>query len=191
MTDQTDQTNYNSKEISILGWRHSHMNKEIIEIERLAYMLANNKYKIYTGAGGGFMYAANKGSFEADANCSFGYKLEMFDDETNNDVFEAQNLISINGANNLSSYLLRKHLLITKDILIFCPGGIGTIDEFTEAVTMKKIGLINPNIICFHKDFWLSFKKGVTSTHTKMSFPDDMINLITDDIQEIFDFINY
>lgn len=184
------QTNYNSKEISILGWRHSYMDKEITQIEDLAFMLSNKRYKIYTGAGGGFMYSANKGAFNADTTCSYGYSVDIFDDEVDKTVFEPQNLISVNGTHNLSSYFLRKHLLITKDILIFCPGGMGTLDEFTEAITMKKIGLINPIIICFHKDFWLSFKKGATSSHPKMTFPDDCINLITDNIIEIYDFIN-
>ena len=50
----------------------------------------------------------------------------------------------------------RKHLLIEKsDVFIILPGGIGTLDEFFEVLTMRQIGLLgNKKIIIAN---WFGF----------------------------------
>lgn len=171
------------KTISILGWRHDHMKYELENIEQLAEKLALLGHPIYTGAGGGFMYYANRGTYKTNPSLSFGYYLPDFDDELDNSVIPQENIIVCD------TYQQRKQLLIEKNILIFCPGGLGTINEFSEAITMKRMGIINPIIICFHKDFWLGFAKGCSSSHKEMKYPHEAINLITDNIQDIYQFI--
>lgn len=178
-----DHTNNCTKDITVLGWRHPHMVNETSEIEQLTYQLSLLDYRIHTGAGGGFMESANRGAFKANPNNSFGYTIPNFDDEIVPNIILSENIFTCN------TFHIRKKILLSKPFLIFCPGGMGTLDEFTEIITMKKMGLCNPYILCYSKDFWLSFKKGLTSTHQEMSFPDDLIDVISDDVQELYSFI--
>ncbi len=63
----------------------------------------------------------------------------------------------------------RKHLLISKaDTFIILPGGIGTLDEFFEVLTMKQIGLIknDKKIILAN---WFGFYNELIKQLQKMS----------------------
>jgi predicted Rossmann-fold nucleotide-binding protein len=174
------------QQVSILGWRRECLTHELEEIEKLSSKLASHNYNIFTGAGAGFMHAANKGAYSINPLYSWGYYLDMFDDEldTENPVIPECNII------HCGTYHIRKKLLLSKPVLVFCPGGMGTLDEFTEALCMKKMGLYNGKIICYNKDFWYSFQKGLTQSHHSHEFiSTDAIDMVTDDIEDILDFI--
>ena len=56
----------------IFGWKRNHLKSYLNDCENIAHKLTLDGYDIYTGGGNGFMLSANKGSYNANKNKSFG-----------------------------------------------------------------------------------------------------------------------
>lgn len=170
-----------NKIVSVLGWKENHYQEMLGNVKKLCYNLSKFNYHIQTGAGGGFMNAANYGAYEDNPFHSFGTKLVQFDDIDDSELY-----IPKDNLTTLNSYTIRKKsLILTADYLVFCPGGFGTLDEFTEAINYKRMERFKGKIYCYGFSFWNGMKIWIESNEN-MKWPEDAIEMITDDVTEIF-----
>lgn len=140
----------------IFGWKRDNLKKDLDDCSDISKKLALKDFNIFTGGGGGFMMAANKGCFEIDPLKSFAISVKCLVGR------EWQSNIYLNKKNLLivDSFAERKKLLYKdKDLYIFFPGGMGTIDEFSELITLFKTGELEIKpIILYNKKFWNTLK---------------------------------
>lgn len=106
-------------------------------------------FVIITGGGPGIMMAANQGAFESGCE-SIGLNITLPHEQQPNPF------ITPDLAFRFHYFALRKmHFLIRARALVAFPGGYGTLDELTEALTLiqtRKMDRIP--IILFGKSFW-------------------------------------
>jgi uncharacterized protein (TIGR00730 family) len=117
--------------------------------EELAYKIASNGIGIVTGGGPGVMMAANKGCQRAGAkSCGVAIKLP-FEEDINPYVDKSHSL-------NVRYYFVRKVLLVRYALaFVILPGGVGTLDELFEVVTLIQTKKVKPfPIILIGKKYW-------------------------------------
>ncbi|MFN8579101.1 MAG: TIGR00730 family Rossman fold protein [Candidatus Sericytochromatia bacterium] len=147
--------------------------------------LSNIGFTVMTGGGPGIMEAANRGAKDVDGR-SIGCNILLSTEQKPNPYLDRWVLFE--------HFFVRKVMLIKYSYaFIVMPGGVGTLDELFEALTLiqtKKIS--NFPIILIGKSYWqplieqlkLMIKENTVS-------PEDMnLLLITDSVQEAIDHIN-
>jgi hypothetical protein len=167
--------------ITILGWKRDRMPELLKLCEDLSYELAKLNFTIVTGGGGGFMEAGNKGAYKFDKNSSISYGVKKLN-EINFSTIPKNKYICEN-------FAIRKSMLLdTSSCLIFFPGGVGTLDEFMDTINLYKTKNreIKP-IICVGNTYWNSLRDWFNLN--KMDFPNEYISLISEDLDEILNFV--
>ncbi|HOJ30507.1 MAG TPA: TIGR00730 family Rossman fold protein [bacterium] len=117
------------------------------EAENLGKILVKNGYAVITGGGPGIMEAANKGAFEAGGK-SIGLNIELPHEQKPNQYIS--HLITFR-------YFFVRKVMFVKYATAFVvfPGGFGTIDEFTEAITLVQTGRVKKfPVILVNKNHW-------------------------------------
>ena len=104
------------------------------------------------------------------------------------DVEDANEYILPGNLFSLYDFYSRKMMLLTTaKYLVFFPGGMGTLDEFSEIINLIKVDprirKNNPKIYLCHKKFWNGMKELYESCD--LNFPNEHITLITDSIDDI------
>ena len=115
----------------------------------LAKVIAQRGYGIITGGGPGIMEAANKGAQEANG-ISVGLNIELpFEQTANSYIDKAHNL-------NFEYFFVRKVMFVKfAQAFVVLPGGIGTLDELFEALTLVQTEKIKKiPIILVNQSFW-------------------------------------
>ena len=115
--------------------------------ERTAYLLAKEGYAVMTGGGPGIMEAGNKGASEAKGE-SIGLNIDL--------PFEQKPNPYIKTLFNFHYFFCRKVMFVkyAKAFVIF-PGGYGTLDEFSEAITLIQTRRIERfPVILFGSYYW-------------------------------------
>ena len=164
----------------ILGWKREHLNNYLIDCEKICSQLTKDGYDIYTGAGSGFMEYANKGAFKIDENKSFGITVECLKNEHNSSINQDNFLVTKDFSER------KKELLIDYDLIIFFPGGIGTLDEFTETMNLLKTKELDfKNVILYGYKYWNSLISWFE--FNKIQFPMQFITGIVDSVNEFND----
>jgi len=109
--------------------------------------LARAQWVTLTGGGPGVMEAANKGAFEAGGH-SLGCNITL--------PFEQNANPYLHRVFTCDYFFTRKFLLIAfSDAFIFLPGGLGTLDEFFEVVTLLQTNKVPPlPVILVGREFW-------------------------------------
>jgi uncharacterized protein (TIGR00730 family) len=139
--------------------------------EDIAYQLVQSGYGVITGGGPGIMEAGNKGAHRAGGK-SVGLNIYLPHEQKGNPYIDPDKLITFD-------YFFVRKVMFTKysQGFIVMPGGFGTMDELTEALTLiqtKKIGRFP--IVLVGKKFWAGWidwiKKVLVSE--KMIHPDDL-----------------
>ena len=170
------------------------INKYYQKAKKLSYKITkwnirnhnSNKYVITSGAGPGIMSAANEGAKEAGGK-SIGLGISLPFEQTNNKwITKGLNFV-------FHYFFMRKFwfIYITKGIIIW-PGGVGTLDEFFEILTLlqtKKITRKIP-IILFGKDFWeglIDWDRLISNNLISKSDLD--LFVILDSVDEAFDYL--
>ena len=147
-------------------------NKYYQQAEEIGYLLTQKGYGVITGGGPGIMEAANKGAKRGEGK-SVGLNIELPFEQSHNRFIDNDKLL------NFDYFFVRKVMFIKyAQGFIVLPGGVGTLDELFEAITLiqtKKIGKIP--IILVGKSFWEGLidwiKKTMLSKEKNIS-PEDL-----------------
>jgi len=120
------------------------------ETEEIAYRLGQLGFSIVTGGGPGVMEAANKGARRAGVT-SVGLNISLPEEQICNAY--ATKSITFN------HFFTRKVMLVKYAVaFVIMPGGLGTLDEVTEVLTLMQTHKIKPfPVILFNGEFWKGF----------------------------------
>lgn len=115
----------------------------------IAQSIAEKGYGIITGGGPGIMEAGNKGAQLAEG-VSVGLNIDLpFEQTSNTYIDSAHNL-------NFEYFFVRKVMFVKfSKAFIVLPGGVGTLDELFEAITLVQTEKIKKiPIILVKTDYW-------------------------------------
>lgn len=175
------------KVVSIFGSaRLSENSPYYQDARRLGYLLGQAGYKVVTGGGPGIMEAANRGDFEATGK-SIGLNIQL--------PFSQRMNKYVTSGIGFHYFFTRKVMLAAAaQAYVFFPGGFGTLDEFSEIITLiqtKKMA--STPVILMGVDYWqplldwienIVYKKieGVhcedMGIYTLVSSPEEAVRLI-------------
>jgi uncharacterized protein (TIGR00730 family) len=151
------------------------------QARRLARRLAEEGYGIVTGGGPGIMEAANRGAAEANG-ISVGLNILI--------PFEQ-------AANPYATYRMQFHYFFSRRVMfvkessgvVVMPGGIGTLDEFFEVLTLKQTGKIESlPIVLFSSRYWgglLAWMRNTLLAEGMISEADLALFEVADDVEEV------
>ena len=172
--------------ITFFGSARCRKGEELYESTyELAKMLAKNGFNIITGGGGGVMEAANKGAKEGGAK-SVGVNIELpFEQKPN-----PYSTIKL----SFRYFFVRKVMFLKYAMAyIVMPGGFGTLDEFSEALTLIQTKKMRPfPIVLVGSSYWSGLIEWMKTTQLdtgKISKEDLEIFKIIDDPQQIVDYV--
>lgn len=113
----------------------------------LGRALVEAGYSVITGGGPGAMEATNRGAFEAGGE-SIGLNIEL--------PFEQHMNPYLTVGMNFRYFFVRKTMFVKYAQAFIClPGGVGTLDELFEAVTLVQTGKVTRfPIVLIGRDFW-------------------------------------
>jgi len=117
------------------------------QTEEIARRLGELGFSIITGGGPGVMEAANKGALKAGVK-SVGLNIELPEEQECN----AYTTKSI----TFNHFFVRKVMLVKyATAFIIMPGGLGTLDEVTEVLTLIQTHKIKPlPVVLFNSNYW-------------------------------------
>lgn len=120
------------------------------QAEEIAYRLGQLGFSIVTGGGPGVMEAANKGALRAGVQ-SVGLNIELPEEQVANKY--ATKSMTFN------HFFSRKVMLVKyATAFVIMPGGLGTLDELTEVLTLMQTHKIKPfPVVLFSSEFWQGF----------------------------------
>ena len=145
------------------------------EGETIAQLLVQSGYGVITGGGPGLMEAGNKGATEAGGT-SVGLHIQLPNEQ------ECNKYVKIRS--DYRYFFLRK-LMFVKYALeyVVMPGGMGTIDELSEAFVLAQTKRIRSlPIILYQSSFWSGFLDWVRSTmvsggYIRVSEVEDLVTI--------------
>jgi len=119
--------------VSVFGSARTKPNtNEYIEAKRFGGLITKEGYGVITGGGPGIMQAANQGATEA-GGVSVGVGIEL--------PFEAgMNQYVKKGVENRYFFTRKVMFLKYSQAFVVFPGGLGTLDELFEALTLAQCG---------------------------------------------------
>jgi len=154
-----------------------------------AYLLANqiggwaadkNNIGICSGGGPGIMEAVNRGANEA--NCkSVGMGISLPFEQSNNEFITPELDFEFH------YFFTRKYWCVyLSKAFVIMPGGVGTLDELFEIITLIQTEKMRPRpIVLFNKTFWnnvINFDYMIN--HGTVSAEDKDLFIVTDSIEE-------
>ncbi len=152
----------------------------------LSNRLAKAGFAVITGGSAGVMEAANKGAYEA-GGASIGLNIELETEQgLNRYVTESV---------SFHHFFVRKVMLtFASEVYIYFPGGFGTLDEFTEILTLvqtKKIRKVP--IVLYGKEFWEPFtnifKDKLFAKYNAIDEADIDLYHVVDSVDEAMEYI--
>ncbi|HJH61458.1 MAG TPA: TIGR00730 family Rossman fold protein [Bacteroidetes bacterium] len=129
--------------------RLSPENKYYKMAEETAYLLVKKGFGIITGGGPGIMEAGNKGAHFGGGK-SVGLNIILPNEQKANQFIDQDKSLDFN------YFFVRKTMFMrySQGYIAF-PGGFGTLDEVSEAITLIQTNkLISFPIVLVGKDFW-------------------------------------
>ena len=120
------------------------------QTEEIARRLGGLGFSIVTGGGPGVMEAANKGAREAGVT-SVGLNIQLPEEQACN--------VYSNRTITFHHFFARKVMLVKyATAFVIMPGGLGTLDELTEVLTLIQTRKIKPfPVVLFSSKFWQGF----------------------------------
>ncbi len=109
--------------------------------------IARLGFTVMTGGGPGIMEAANRGAREVGGR-SVGCNIQLPTEQSPNPYLDR--------SVTLRYFSVRKTLLMKYSYaFVVCPGGVGTLDEFFEALTLIQTGKVrNFPIVLMGREYW-------------------------------------
>ena len=144
--------------VSIYGSARIKQDDELYrETEEIARRLGETGFSIITGGGPGVMEAANKGALTAGAT-SVGLNIELPDEQMPN-TYTSKSI-------SFRHFFVRKVMLVKYAVaFVIMPGGLGTLDEVTEVLTLMQTFKIRPfPVILYDSRYWNGFLEWLRST---------------------------
>jgi uncharacterized protein (TIGR00730 family) len=140
-------------------------------------------FSIITGGGPGLMEAANKGARESGVK-SIGVNIELPEEQVPN-TYTSLSL-------TFRHFFVRKVLLVKyATAFIIMPGGLGTLDELTEVLTLMQTHKIKPfPVIMFNSDYWIGFLDWLRfSTLARQYISEEDLHLlrVCDEVDEVIE----
>ncbi len=147
--------------------------EQAVEIARL---LVQNGFNVISGGGPGVMEAANKGAAEAGGK-SIGLNIQL--------PYEQKPNPYANVRLDFRYFFIRKVMFVKYAVAyVILPGGFGTLDELTEAITLIQTKRIKPfPVILVNRNYW----KGLLDWMRKVVCPDGLISSADLDIFQVMD----
>jgi|SRR5690606_31466075 len=148
--------------------------------EKIGAALAKTGFTVMTGGGPGIMEAANKGAFEAGGN-SVGCNIIL--------PFEQKPNPYLHKWIDIPYFFLRKVILVKYSYaFVVMPGGIGTLDELFEALTLIQTKVIQdfPVVIFdseYHKE--LCHHIQLMAENESISPEDMKLLFVTDSVENL------
>jgi uncharacterized protein (TIGR00730 family) len=146
---------------------------------KMGAAIARLGFTVMTGGGPGIMEAANRGAKEVGGR-SVGCNIEL--------PFEQSSNMYLDRCVRLHYFFVRKALLIKYSYaFVVMPGGVGTLDELFEALTLIQNGKIkNFPIVIMGTDYWAHLIDfiGEMADRGKISASDLNLIYATDSIEE-------
>lgn len=172
---------------TFFGTARESFNPEVYaDATALAGKLAKAGFAVITGGSAGVMQAANKGAFEAGGS-SIGLNIRLQDHQALNQ-YVTDSLV-------FDHFFVRKVMLaFASEVYIYFPGGFGTLDEFTEMVTLIQTKKVKPiPIVLYGKEFWQPFidifRQNLLDKYHAIDESDMKIFHLVDSVDEAFDYI--
>ncbi len=127
------------------------------QTEDIAYRLGKLGFSIITGGGPGVMAAANRGARKAGV-ASIGLNIELPQEQ----VINPYTTKSI----TFHHFFVRKVMLAKyATAFIIMPGGLGTLDELSEILTLIQTRKVRPfPVILFNRSYWQGLLDWLQST---------------------------
>jgi len=153
--------------------------------EALAEKLVRRGFSVITGGGPGIMEAANKGAAQA-GGASIGLNIELPMEQKPNPYANIQLGFR---------YFFSRKVMFVKyaTAYVILPGGFGTLDEFTEAITLIQTKKIQPfPVILVGSAFWeglLNWMKGTLLSRGMIESMDLDRLRVMDDPDEIVEYL--
>ena len=142
------------------------------QTEEIAHRLGQMGFSIITGGGPGVMEAANKGALRAGVT-SVGLNIELPEEQVCN---------SYTTKSITFDHLFARKVMLVKYAVAFIimPGGLGTLDELTEVLTLMQTHKIKPfPVILFCSEYWKGFLDWLqSSVLTREFISEDELNLL-------------
>jgi uncharacterized protein (TIGR00730 family) len=150
-------------------------NKYYIMAVDIAEKLVENGYGVITGGGPGIMEAGNKGANQA-GGASVGLNIELPFEQNGNPYIDRDKMI------NFDYFFTRKVMFVKySQGFIVMPGGMGTMDELFEAITLIQTGKIGKfPIVLVGSSYWNGLLDWIKTSMLEMEHninPEDL-NLI-------------
>ena len=146
--------------VSIFGSARTKSGHKYYEIaEKIGYLLTQNGYGVITGGGPGIMEAANKGAKRGDGK-SVGLNIELPFEQSHNDFIDKDKIL------NFDYFFVRKVMFVKyAQGFIVLPGGVGTLDELFEAITLIQTGKIGRfPIVLVGTSYWNGMLEWIKET---------------------------
>ena len=145
------------------------------EAEKFGGMITKEGYGVITGGGPGIMEAANKGA-KNSGGLSVGVGIELPFESGMNEYVQK-------GVENRYFFTRKVMFLKYSQGFVVFPGGLGTLDEFFEALTLAQCGHnISYPIVLVGKKYWgglLDWLTNTVNTNGMVSLKDfDLFQLV-------------
>ncbi len=152
------------------------------QAEKIGATLANMGFTVMTGGGPGIMEAANKGAYES-GGYSVGCNIILPQEQNPNPYLHKWI--------DIPYFFVRKFILIKYSYaFIVMPGGIGTLDEFFESLTLIQTKMINEfPVILFGKEYHKELYHHILTMAKNESIDAEDMKLlfITDSVDEMIE----
>ena len=151
---------------------------------KVGMALGQNGFPVMTGGGPGLMEAASRGARESGGKC-VACRIRL--------SFEQNRNTYIDRSASFRYFFVRKVMLVShSSALVVLPGGLGTLDEVFEVLTLIQTHKIDPMPIVFiGRSYWEPLldvvRKMVTEGTISVSEMDHVssLMLVTDDVDEM------
>ena len=149
-------------------------------------VLAESGYVTMTGGGPGLMEAANRGAKEA-GGASIGCTIRLPTEYEPNRYLDRRV--------DFFYFFVRKVMLVKYSVaFVICPGGIGTLDELSEALTLIQTGkLYDFPVVLIGTEYWkgmLDWMKNTLLKEQAISASDLERLIVTDDPEVVREVVN-